>query len=51
VSRVVAFNSYDYPGGLERANWLARFISTCVRLPGLGPVLAGLEPEPIGHHA
>jgi len=47
VSRVVAFNSYDYPGGLERGNWLARFIVTTVRLPGLGPVFAGLEPRPI----
>jgi len=47
VSRVVAFNSYDYPSGLERGNWLARFIITGVRLPGLGPVLAGLEPRPI----
>jgi pimeloyl-ACP methyl ester carboxylesterase len=47
VSRVVAFNSYDYPSGLERGNWLARFIITGVRLPGLGPVFAGLEPRPI----
>lgn len=47
VNRVVAFNSYDYPSGLERGNWLARFIITGVRLPGLGPVLAGLEPRPI----
>ncbi|MBV9350628.1 MAG: alpha/beta fold hydrolase, partial [Mycobacterium sp.] len=47
VSRVVAFNSYDYPSGLERGNWLARFIITSVRLPGLGPVFAGLEPRPI----
>jgi pimeloyl-ACP methyl ester carboxylesterase len=47
VSRVVAFNSYDYPSGLERGNWLARFIISSVRLPGLGPVLAGLEPRPI----
>jgi pimeloyl-ACP methyl ester carboxylesterase len=47
VSRVVAFNSYDYPGGLERGNWLARFIITSVRLPGLGPVFATLEPRPI----
>jgi hypothetical protein len=47
VSRVVAFNSYDYPSGLERGNWLARFIITSVRLPGLGAVLAGLEPRPI----
>jgi pimeloyl-ACP methyl ester carboxylesterase len=47
VRQVVAFNSYDYPSGLERGNWLARFIITSVRLPGLGPVLAGLEPQPI----
>jgi pimeloyl-ACP methyl ester carboxylesterase len=47
VNRVVAFNSYDYPGGLERGNWLARFIITSVRLPGLGPVFARLEPRPI----
>ena len=47
VNRVVAFNSYDYPGGLERGNWLARFIITSVRLPGLGPVFANLEPRPI----
>ncbi|HEX5862745.1 MAG TPA: alpha/beta fold hydrolase [Casimicrobiaceae bacterium] len=47
VSRVVAFNSYDYPSGLERGNWLARFIIMGVRLPGLGPVFAGLEPRPI----
>ena len=47
VRQVVAFNSYDYPSGLERGNWLARFIITSVRMPGLGPVLAGLEPAPI----
>jgi len=47
VSRVVAFNSYDYPSGLERGNLLARFIITSVRLPGLGPAFAGVEPRPI----
>jgi len=47
VNRVVAFNSYDYPSGLERGNWLARFIITSVRLPGLGPVIASQEPRPI----
>jgi pimeloyl-ACP methyl ester carboxylesterase len=47
VSRVVAFNSYDYPSGLERGNWLARFIISSVRMPGLGPLFAGLEPLPI----
>ena len=34
VRRVVAFNSYDYPSGLERGKWFARFIVTAVRLPG-----------------
>jgi pimeloyl-ACP methyl ester carboxylesterase len=47
VKRVVAFNSYDYPSGLERGNLLARFIITSVRLPGLGPVVASQEPRPI----
>jgi pimeloyl-ACP methyl ester carboxylesterase len=43
VSRVVAFNSYDYPSGLERGNLFARFIIGSVRMPGLGPVFAALE--------
>jgi pimeloyl-ACP methyl ester carboxylesterase len=47
VNRVVAFNSYDYPSGLERGNLLARFIISSVRLPALGPIVAGLEPPPI----
>jgi pimeloyl-ACP methyl ester carboxylesterase len=47
VSGVVAFNSYDYPSGLERGNWLARFIISCVRLPWIGPVFARQEPRPI----
>jgi len=47
VNRIVAFNTYDYPSGLERGNWLARFIITSVRLPGFGPVFASLEPRPI----
>lgn len=47
VSRVVPFNPYDYPGGLERGNLLARFIVSSVRMPGLGPVFAAIEPRPI----
>jgi pimeloyl-ACP methyl ester carboxylesterase len=38
LSRIVAFNSYDYPQGLERGNWFARFIGTAIRLPGSGQV-------------
>ncbi|KOV98526.1 alpha/beta hydrolase [Streptomyces sp. NRRL B-1140] len=47
VSRVVAFNSYDYPQGGERGNWIARVIISSVRMPVLGPLFAPLEPRPI----
>ena len=47
VRRVVAFNSYDYPSGLERGNWFARFIVTAVCLPGIGPIFARMESRPI----
>jgi pimeloyl-ACP methyl ester carboxylesterase len=47
VTRVVAFNSYDYPGGLERGSWFARLIGTSIRLPGSGPVFASMESRPI----
>jgi pimeloyl-ACP methyl ester carboxylesterase len=47
VSRVVAFNSYDYPSGLERGNLFARFIVSSVRAPVLGPVFALMENRPI----
>lgn len=43
VSRVIAFNPYDYLGGLERGNWLARLIGTAVRLPVSGPIFARME--------
>jgi pimeloyl-ACP methyl ester carboxylesterase len=47
VSRVVAFNSYDYPQGGERGNWISRVIISSVRMPVLGPFFATLEPRPI----
>jgi pimeloyl-ACP methyl ester carboxylesterase len=47
VSRVVAFNSYDYPSGLERGNLFARFIISSVRMPWLGPVFARFENRPL----
>jgi pimeloyl-ACP methyl ester carboxylesterase len=43
VARVVAFNSYDYPSGLERGNLFARFIVSSIRVPGLGPVFSAME--------
>jgi pimeloyl-ACP methyl ester carboxylesterase len=47
VSRVVAFNSYDYPSGLARGNWFARVIVSSVRMPVVGPVFAAVESRPI----
>jgi pimeloyl-ACP methyl ester carboxylesterase len=47
VRRVVAINAYDYAGGIMRSSLLARFIITGVLAPGIGPMLAGLEPKPI----
>lgn len=43
VRNVVAFNPYDYPSGLERGNWFARFIGRGVRLPGSGPIFTRME--------
>ena len=43
VSKVIAFNPYDYPSGLERGNWVARLIGTAIRLPGSGPIFARME--------
>ena len=45
VTRVVAFNSYDYPEGGARGNWIARLMIGSVRMPVLGPVFAHLEPR------
>jgi pimeloyl-ACP methyl ester carboxylesterase len=47
VRRVVAVNTYDYAGGIARSSLLARLIITGVIAPGLGPILAGVEPKPI----
>jgi pimeloyl-ACP methyl ester carboxylesterase len=47
VKRVVAVNAYDYAGGIARSSLLARLIITGVIAPGVGPVLARLEPKPV----
>ena len=47
VLRVLAINPYDYAGGIARSSFLARFIVTGVLAPGVGPMLAKLEPKPI----
>jgi len=43
VRKVIAFNPYDYPSGLERGNWIARMIGSGVRSPGLGSIVTRLE--------
>jgi pimeloyl-ACP methyl ester carboxylesterase len=43
VDRVVAFNSYDYPSGLERGNLFARIIVSAIRMPALGPLFGRME--------
>ncbi|MGW6928583.1 alpha/beta fold hydrolase [Lentzea sp. NPDC054927] len=47
VRRVVAVNAYDYAGGIARSSLLARLIVTGVTAPGVGLLLARLEPEPV----
>jgi pimeloyl-ACP methyl ester carboxylesterase len=47
VHRVVAVNAYDYPGGIARSSLLARLVITGVISPGVGPMLARLEPKPV----
>jgi pimeloyl-ACP methyl ester carboxylesterase len=47
IRRVVAVNAYDYPGGIARSSLLARLIVTGVIAPGVGPMLARLEPKPV----
>ncbi|BEL04191.1 alpha/beta hydrolase [Actinoplanes sichuanensis] len=47
VRRVVAVNPYDYRGGIANSSLLARTIVTGVIAPGVGPLLARLEPKPV----
>jgi pimeloyl-ACP methyl ester carboxylesterase len=46
VRAVVAFNPYDYPKGVGRANRVAAVYVGGARLPGIGPVFARLENAP-----
>ncbi len=47
VRQVVAFNTYDYLPGVERANLFASVIIKSVRAPVVGPIFAALENRPI----
>ncbi|MEW2395625.1 alpha/beta hydrolase [Streptomyces sp. NPDC046862] len=46
VRRVVAVNAYDFAGGIARSSLLARVVVSGVLAPGVGPVIAGVEPKP-----
>lgn len=46
VRRVVAVNAYDFPGGIARSGLLARVVVAGVLAPGVGPLIAGVEPKP-----
>jgi pimeloyl-ACP methyl ester carboxylesterase len=46
LRRVVAFNPYDYPQGVGRANRVASIYVRGARLPAIGPALARMENAP-----
>jgi pimeloyl-ACP methyl ester carboxylesterase len=46
VRRIVAFNTYDYPEGVSRANRIASIYIGGARLPAIGPVVARMENTP-----
>jgi len=46
VRRIVAFNTYDYPEGVSRANRIASIYIRGARLPAVGPVVAKMENKP-----
>src|SRR5216117_53348 len=47
VRRVVAFNTYDYPKGVGRANRVASIYVGGARLPAIGPVVTRMENKPV----
>ena len=47
VRRVVAFNTYDYPQGVGRANRVASIYVGSARLPAVGSVSTRMENKPV----
>lgn len=45
VRRVVAVNTYDFRDGIARSSLLARVVVSGVLTPGVGPLVAGVEPK------
>ena len=47
VRRVVAVNTYDFRDGIARSSLLARVLVSGILVPGVGPVVAGVEPKAV----
>jgi pimeloyl-ACP methyl ester carboxylesterase len=47
VRRVVAFNPYDYPRGVGRANWIGSVYVGGARLPAIGSIVTAMENKPV----
>jgi pimeloyl-ACP methyl ester carboxylesterase len=47
VRSVVAFNPYDYPGGVARANRIASIYIGSARLRAIGPIVTRMENKPV----
>jgi pimeloyl-ACP methyl ester carboxylesterase len=47
VRNVAAFNPYDYPRGVARANRVASIYIGGARLPGIGPIVTRMENKPV----
>lgn len=47
ITRVIAVNPYDYPGGIRRSSLLAHVIIGSVLAPFIGPRFAEVEPKPV----
>ncbi len=45
VRRVVAVNTYDFRDGIARSSFLARVVVSGVLMPGVGPLIARVEPK------
>jgi pimeloyl-ACP methyl ester carboxylesterase len=43
VRRVVAFNTYDFAGGVKQASLFARLVAGSIEAPVVGPIVARLE--------
>src|SRR5215471_8558336 len=47
VRRIVAVNTYDFAGGIERANMLARLVAGTARAPAIGSAVTQMENKAI----